>query len=291
MSRMVEVSEGPSRPATGMRMSSTSPAASIEAAAEHAVAAAPASCANCGRPRTGEYCAACGQRVVSGRLTVRGITQQVAHDVLNLDRGILFTAVELTRRPGDAIREYVDGRRVRYTGPVKYFVLTVALATFATTQLGVMDEAASGVVEGMGNAPVTAGQISAFMSQWMTLFMALGVPFTAGVTRRLFARAGMTYAEHLALNLYAYGHQSLAMVMAVAVGALVKPWEQGLLMIWLLASPAYFTWTCTRFFRMRPLRAVPLGLLAVVLGSFAFLMAAALVVGIGVRLGKAAMGG
>jgi hypothetical protein len=274
-------------------MTSTSPAASIDRATAEAAAEAPlVLCTNCGLPRTGEYCAACGQRAVNGRLTVRGITQQVAQDVLNLDRGILFTALELTRRPGDAIREYVDGRRVRYTGPVKYFVLTVALTTFATTQLGVMDEVAAGLTEGLGSAPpVSAGEISGFMSQWMTLFMALGVPFTAAVTHRLFSRARMTYAEHLALNLYSYGHQCLGMVVAVVLGALIRQWEAGLLIIWLFASPAYFAWTCTRFFRMRPLRAVPLGLLGIVLGTLAYFSAAAFVIGLGVGLGKVVMGG
>ena len=33
-----------------------------------------------------------------------------------------------SRRPGATIRDYVDGKRVRYTGPVKYFVLAVARA-------------------------------------------------------------------------------------------------------------------------------------------------------------------
>jgi hypothetical protein len=130
---------------------------------------APGGCTNCGASRAGEFCAGCGQRVVD-RLTVRGIVQQIAHDVLNLDRGLLFTALELTRRPGDAIRDYVDGKRVRYTGPVKYFILTLAVTTFATTQLGVMNEAGAGMVERMGDAaPVTAERASRFMSQWMTL--------------------------------------------------------------------------------------------------------------------------
>lgn len=176
-------------------------------------------CGNCGLALRGEYCSACGQRALRGRLNVPALAQQVAHDVLDLDRGILFTALELTRRPGEAIRDYVRGRRARYTGPVKYFVLTVALTTFATTQLGVLDEVASGMFGHSGpGAADTARKASEFMSQWMTLFLALGVPFTAGLTHRLFRRAGLTYAEHLALNLYSYGHQSLGMAAVLLVG-------------------------------------------------------------------------
>lgn len=237
-------------------------------------------CTNCGIERAGLYCAVCGQRFTHGRLTVPAIADQVAHDVLNMDRGILFTAMELTRRPGDAIRAYVDGRRVRYTGPVKYFILTVALTTFATTQLGIVDEIAEGLFHEAGRAaPMTPAQASAFMSRWMTMFMALGVPFTAAVTHRLFKRTGMTYAEHLALNLYSYGHQCLGLVVALLIGTALRPLEGVMVTSWMFASAGYFAWTCTHFFRMRARAAVPRALLSAILGTAAYFVAASFVVG------------
>jgi hypothetical protein len=257
-------------------------------------AAAPAECTNCGLARAGEFCAACGQRAVRERLTVRGVAQQVAHDVLNLDHGLLFTALELTRRPGNAVREYVQGRRVRYTGPVKYFVLCVALATFASTQLGVVDEMAAGVVHGMGNGvpiTITVEQASGFMSQWMTLFMALGVPFTAAVTRMLFRRAGMNYAEHLAFNLFLYAHQSLMLAVTLLAATFMEP-VQGVLTIgWMVLAAAHFAWACTRFFAMRARRAVPLGVLGMFLGTVLYLLSASFVVGVAVGIVTAAAGG
>lgn len=272
----------PTEAATAVEATSTVPAAP----------APPAACTNCGVMRTGEFCAACGQQAVRGRLTVPGIARQVAHDVLNVDRGLLFTALELTRRPGDAIRDYVDGRRVRYTGPVKYFILTVALTTFATTQLGVLNEMATGFVEQMGEAPpVTVDQTSRFLSQWMTLFMALGVPFTAGVTWRLFRRARLTYAEHLALNLYSYGHQSLGLALVLLVALAVPAWETGLVTGWTAAAALYFGWTCARLFRQRALRAVPLAVLAMALGTVIYLLVASFVIGVGVGVRQALAAG
>ncbi|HST57479.1 MAG TPA: DUF3667 domain-containing protein [Longimicrobium sp.] len=237
--------------------------------------AEPGACANCGLARPGAYCATCGQRGTHGRLTVPAIVDQVASDVLNMDRGVLFTALELTRRPGDAIRDYVQGKRVRYTGPVKYFVLTVALTTFATTQLGMVDEIAEGMLhDAHGPAAFTPAQASAFMSQWMTLFMALGVPFTAAVTHRVFRRAGMTYAEHLVLNLYSYGHQCLGLVAALLLGSAFPGAEGVLVITWTLAMTAYFAWTCARFFRVSRRRAVPLATLSMALGTLAYFAAA-----------------
>jgi hypothetical protein len=257
-----------------------------------AAASAPAACSNCGVRRAGEFCAACGQAAVRGRLTVRGIVRQVAQDVLNLDRGILFTALELTRHPGHAIRDYVEGKRVRYTGPVKYFILTVALTTFATTQLGVLNEVAGGLVESMGEtAPVTVDQASQFLTQWMTLFMALGVPFTAFVTWRVFSRARMTYAEHLALNLYSYGHQSLGLALALLIALAVPKLEAPLVVGWTGVAALYFGWTSAQFFPMRARWAVPLGVLAMAVGTIVYFLVASFVVGVGVGVGKAVLEG
>lgn len=270
----------------------TGASAGVPQASAAPAAVAAGECTNCGLPREGEFCAGCGQRAVRGRLTLRGIAQQVARDVLNLDRGILFTALELTRRPGDAIRDYVEGKRVRYAGPVKYFILALAVTTFATTQLGAMNDVAGGLVEGMKDAaPVTAEQASRFMSQWMTLFLALGVPFTAAVTRRLFSRAGMTYAEHLVLNLYAYGHQSLALALTLLAAAALPRWENGLVSAWIVVASVYFGWACTRFFRMRARWAVPLGVLGMAVGLVLYLLAVSFVIGVGVGVSRAASGG
>jgi hypothetical protein len=139
------------------------------------------------------------------------------------------------------------------------------------------------MVAGMGDsAPVTAEQASRFMSQWMTLFMALGVPFTAAVTARLFRRARMTYAEHLVLNLYAYGHQALGLALILLVALVLPRWETGLVSAWMPVAAVYFGWTCARFFRMRAVRAVPLGILGMAVGLVLYLLAAAFVVGVGV---------
>jgi hypothetical protein len=181
----------------------------------------------------------------------------------------------------------VDGKRVRYTGPVKYFILTVALTTFATTQLGVLNDMSAGLVTQMGDAaPVTADQTSRFLAQWMTLFMALGVPFTALVTWRTFRRARMTCAEHLVLNLYSYGHQSLGLALALVVSLLVPRAESWLVTGWSGVAALYFGWTSAQFFRMRARWAVPLGVLAMAVGTIVYFLVASFVVGVGVGVAK-----
>lgn len=92
----------------------------------------------------------------------------------------------------------------------------------------------------------------------------------------------MTYAEHLVLNLYAYGQQALGLALTLVVALALPRWETGLVSAWMAAAAVYFGWACTRFFRMRAVRAVPLGILGMAVGLVLYLLAAAFVVGVGV---------
>jgi hypothetical protein len=80
------------------------------------------------------HCGACGQRAYTGRLTLRGILARSVSEVANLDRGLLHTVISLTRSPGETARHYIHGRTACYTNPVKYLIIMVAVATFASVR-------------------------------------------------------------------------------------------------------------------------------------------------------------
>jgi Protein of unknown function (DUF3667) len=88
--------------------------------------AAPA-CRNCGATLTGPFCSRCGQGRV-GRITLRSFAHEVAAQLVEVDHGFLHTFVEMLRRPGAVIREYIDGRRRSYTSPVAYILIASALS-------------------------------------------------------------------------------------------------------------------------------------------------------------------
>lgn len=55
-------------------------------------------------------------------------------DIFNLERGLGYTLVALTVRPGHAIREYLEENRTRLVPPFRFLILTVAIGTFLTVQ-------------------------------------------------------------------------------------------------------------------------------------------------------------
>jgi hypothetical protein len=89
-------------------------------------AAAPV-CENCGTTVAGAYCGACGQAQSSPIVSVRAFATQVMDDVARLDSRLLRTVRALLLQPGHLTREFLDGRRVRYTQPVPLYLAAAAL--------------------------------------------------------------------------------------------------------------------------------------------------------------------
>jgi hypothetical protein len=264
-------------------MQELSPAFAPSAVATALDVAPPAraeACATCGVLHGGDFCGACGQRSMRGRFTVRGIVAHLVTDAFDLNRGLLFTAAALFRRPGEAVREYVSGATVRYTNPVKYLVVCVALVVFVTIQLGATGEVAGGFAEGLGTeSAAKAQQVTELLNRYMNVLMALAVPFMAGASRLLFRRAGLNYAEHLIFNLYVYAQQSLLFLPFAPLWGLRLPAFKVLpLLAYCLAMQVYYAWAATSFFGERPVPGVLRALATQALGGVAYAAVTALAV-------------
>lgn len=87
------------------------------------------SCANCGAPLTGSFCAACGQKAHVHRSLVH-VGEEILHGVTHFDGKAWTTLPMLLFRPGKLTRDYIEGKRARYIAPVPLFLLVVFLMFF-----------------------------------------------------------------------------------------------------------------------------------------------------------------
>lgn len=81
------------------------------------------SCSNCLHPITGNFCAHCGQEVKEIRRPILFLLRDAFSSVFELDGRAWRTLFALMTRPGFLSREYVSGRRVRYTPPLRLFLV------------------------------------------------------------------------------------------------------------------------------------------------------------------------
>ena len=84
-------------------------------------------CLNCGTILAGAHCHNCGQKAHVHR-TLRGFLHDLVHGVLHFEGKFWRTMPLLIWRPGQLMREYIDGKRAKYVGPVALFLFTVFIS-------------------------------------------------------------------------------------------------------------------------------------------------------------------
>lgn len=99
-----------------------------------ALSASPCTCKNCGDTFTGNFCPRCGQSRNTPRYVLKGIVGNVLRTVFRVDGKFAHTLLELLYRPGYMMRDFIRGRRVRYTLPLAMVFLMTAFYTL-TAQL------------------------------------------------------------------------------------------------------------------------------------------------------------
>jgi hypothetical protein len=84
-------------------------------------------CKNCGKKSEGIYCSHCGQKLAMERISFHYIVHEIFHFFTHLEKGFLFTTVQLLSNPGTTAISYVDGKRKAYQPPVSYFLVWITI--------------------------------------------------------------------------------------------------------------------------------------------------------------------
>lgn len=156
-------------------------------------------CLNCEAPVPGKYCAACGQAIDVERFTLRAlITKDLPSLLFKVNGGFLFTVRELFRRPGHAVRDYVQGKRVRYTNAAALVVVLASFDAFLRSFWGFQLADAIGEQEGRAFTRT----VEVWRAEHAKLFFLGALPLRAALSFLLFRRAKQRYAEHLIIDCY-----------------------------------------------------------------------------------------
>lgn len=93
-------------------------------------------CLNCGTVLTGNFCVECGQRATDVNLSVQTLVVEFVESLFSLEFGFWQTFKRLVFFPGDLTREYISGRRKRYSSPVRLYLMTSLLFFFLVSYVG-----------------------------------------------------------------------------------------------------------------------------------------------------------
>ncbi|NNM24334.1 MAG: DUF3667 domain-containing protein [Flavobacteriaceae bacterium] len=90
-----------------------------------------AECKNCGHPLdlSDVYCSYCGQLNTTKSLSLKDFFGEFMSSIITYDSRFRYTLKDLLFRPGVITRKYVDGKRLRYANPFRFF-LSVSIIYF-----------------------------------------------------------------------------------------------------------------------------------------------------------------
>ncbi len=99
-------------------------------------------CRNCGEYIEKNYCTHCGQKHSDHRIHLKSLLHDIPHAIFHVDNGFFFNVKQLFRRPGMAIRDYLEGRRKPFFHPITYLAILLVFNLFAVkvTNLHYYDE-------------------------------------------------------------------------------------------------------------------------------------------------------
>jgi hypothetical protein len=235
-------------------------------------------CPSCAEPVRGRYCSACGERLlVEHDFSLRHFfLETLPHEVLDIDGKLLRTLRLLFLRPGMLAWEHVVGRRQRYVGPLRLyviaFVLHAALAAFLaghgpslsehirngdpTQLLARLAASRSQVNWNDSELRASLSERGRWFSEIGTMLIFLAI---AALQKLVFLRSGRRYLEHVALALNVVSFYIVILLLAeVGIGIFgrshfvdydvnAQTWA-GLTLL-----PVYWFLAIRRFYGLQPL--------------------------------------
>jgi hypothetical protein len=192
------------------------------------------------------FCAHCGQRTDTTRLSFGDIARELMHSFVNVERGPLVFAWALLRRPGSVAREYVAGKRRRHYGPFATLAVLVGLTALVVNVSGFQILSH----DGLPAAPTD------LLQHHFNLLLLAQLPLLGGACALVFRSARLTWPEHMVLAAYTLSVRSVFLAGIGAFGYLASTATPrlGLVVAYWLAWYAYFGWAASQFYaggRMR----------------------------------------
>lgn len=177
-------------------------------------------CKNCGLTYSGHFCSNCGQPAATHKLNLHFIWHDIQHGFFHFDKGVLFTAKELFTRPGDSIREFIEGKRVKHFKPIS---LVIILATFYGLlrhlfHFSILDKKSVSEIQG-----VDYENLNEWISHHYSWIILLSIPMFSVASFVVFRKQGYNFIEHFVLNSYM---ASQRLIFRIAIFPVIKYFSQ-----------------------------------------------------------------
>lgn len=156
-------------------------------------------CKNCSCETTGLYCAHCGQSTSTKRINWAFFTKEFLFNNFTFHNGMLFTVKSLILHPKQMITNYLEGKRVGYTGAVQFFLFILIFKGLITLIRG--DAAPDSQYTTMINGVETVLDLQKYMKPLIIIYTII----SSFGNYLVYRSRKYNLAEHFFINFYIIG--------------------------------------------------------------------------------------
>ena len=204
-------------------------------------------CKNCGNHFKGKFCNNCGQSATVGRYNWKDLWKEVQYWLIRYNTEITFTTAQLFTRPGNSIREFIEGKRTQYFKPLSLVIVlsTIYLLLFHFLKIDFKNQ----VGDQIENV-IKYNRIVDFVSTHFSWFNLYSIPLYTIGSILLFRKLGYNIIEHIVLNSYIAAQRIYVNILFLPIYYLLQG-TSGVAFIKnvvLLIEFVLFCWTYVQFF-------------------------------------------
>ena len=168
-------------------------------------------CLNCENSFEGSYCNICGQKTATHRFSMHEWLHEIPHSIFHIDSGFFQTLKTLLARPGNAIREYLEGKRKLLFSPFLYVLIWCGVYVVISHFFDKPEVAAEHIE--FGSLMESFSYIESHYYKIIVVAMILPTTFGSFLA---YYRSGYNFAENLVLNTYLIGQLVIADIIIVS---------------------------------------------------------------------------
>ncbi len=184
-------------------------------------------CLNCGQPITSNYCSQCGQETLTKRIDWAYCSRELFYNNFTVHNKTMFTIKNMIIRPKEMITEYLQGKRVQYSGAIQFLFFILIIHGLIYVILGQPEDSDQTKL----NIDIMGKIID--LRQYLKIIIVLFIILSAFGSRLVFRKQNYNFPEHLIINFYIIS-------ICWLLSALIKlvTWNQ---------FPGYYSWVSLFF--------------------------------------------
>jgi Protein of unknown function (DUF3667) len=155
-------------------------------------------CKNCEHHYKGNFCPTCGQKATEGHIGLKYFLHDIPHSVFHIDKGFFYTLGVLISSPGQALKNYLAGKRVKFFKPFAFVIIMSTICTILIKGIHYLINLRFQIL----NEGRIINFERFFFEKYISILIFLLIPLLSFITWLCFRKQKYNYWEHFLVNTF-----------------------------------------------------------------------------------------